>query len=67
MFGSLLRLFALRPFLTMGILGFPLLLLVAVGLLTIWVLKFFVFIVLPIAVVVWLFRKLTRSSNTDTM
>jgi type IV secretory pathway VirB3-like protein len=59
MFASLLRLFALRPFLTMGILGVPVLLLIAVGLVTIWLLKFLLFVVLPIVLVVWLVRKLT--------
>jgi hypothetical protein len=61
MIASLLRLFALRPLLTVGILGFPILLLVAVGLLTIFVLKILVFVVLPIAMVVWVVRRLSRS------
>jgi hypothetical protein len=61
MIASLLRLFALRPLLTVGILGFPILLLVAVGLLTIFVLKILVFVVLPIALVVWVVRRLSRS------
>jgi hypothetical protein len=60
MIAAFLRLFALRPFLSMAILGFPLMLLVAVGLFTILALKFIFFIVLPIALVVWLVRKLTR-------
>jgi hypothetical protein len=58
MLASILRLFALRPLLTMAILGIPIVLLIAVGLLTVMVLKFVVFVVLPIALVVWLFRKL---------
>lgn len=58
MISSILRLFALRPFLTMAILGIPIVLLIAIGLLTVMVLKFVVFVVLPIALVVWLFRKL---------
>jgi hypothetical protein len=64
MISSILRLFALRPFLTMAILGIPVVLLIAVGLFTIIALKFLVFIVLPIALVVWLFRKLFKSSDT---
>ena len=63
MISSILRLFALRPFLTMAILGIPVVLLIAVGLFTIIALKFLVFVVLPIALVVWLFRKLFRSSD----
>lgn len=60
MIAALLRLFALRPLLTVAILGFPILLLVAVGLFTILALKFLVFIVLPVALVVWLVRTLSR-------
>ena len=60
MIAALLRLFALRPLLTVAILGFPILLLVAVGLFTILALKFLVFVVLPVALVVWLVRTLSR-------
>jgi type IV secretory pathway VirB3-like protein len=60
---SLLRLFALRPLLTLAIFGIPIVVLVAVGLFTILALKLFFFIVLPIVVIVWLFRKLTRSGD----
>lgn len=63
MIASLLRLFALRPLLTMGILGIPVLVLIAVGLLTIVVLKFLVFVVLPVVVVIWLARKLFGSGQ----
>lgn len=63
MFASIARLFALRPFYTMGILGFPILLLVLVGLFTIWALKFLVFVVLPIALVIWLVRFLVRKTT----
>jgi hypothetical protein len=59
----ILRLFALRPLLSMAILGIPVLLLIAVGLFTILALKLLVFIVLPIIVVVWLIRRLTRRTN----
>jgi type IV secretory pathway VirB3-like protein len=58
MIASLLRLFSLRPFLTMAILGIPVIVLIAVGLLTIVLLKVVVFVVLPIVLVVWLARKL---------
>jgi len=57
MIGSILRLFVLRPFLTMAILGIPVIILIAVGLLTIMALKFLVFIVLPIVAIIWVFRK----------
>jgi type IV secretory pathway VirB3-like protein len=58
MIAALLRLFALRPFLTMAIMGIPVLILIAVGLFTIVILKALLFVVLPIVVVVWLVRKL---------
>ena len=63
MISALLRLFALRPFLTMAILGIPVLVLIAVGLLTIVVLKFVVFIVLPVVAVIWLVRKVFRRAG----
>jgi len=71
MFAAILRLLALRPLLGLAILGFPIILLVAVGLITILAFKFLVFIVLPIVAVVWLVRTFKRSSSapdtgTDT-
>jgi hypothetical protein len=63
MLGSLLRLLALRPLLSIAIFGIPLLVLVAVGLFTILALKLLVFIVLPVLAVVWLFRKFSRSGD----
>jgi hypothetical protein len=60
---SLLRLFALRPLLTLAIFGIPLIVLVVVGLFAILALKLFFFVVLPIMVIVWLFRKITRSGD----
>jgi hypothetical protein len=60
---SLLRLLALRPLLSIAILGIPLLVLVAVGLFTILALKLLVFIVLPVLVIVWLYRKFSRSGD----
>ncbi|HEY8174525.1 MAG TPA: hypothetical protein VIF32_02435 [Gemmatimonadaceae bacterium] len=58
MLAALARLFVLRPFLTMAILGIPIVILIAVGLITIIALKFVVFVVLPICLVVWVLRKL---------
>ncbi len=57
MIASLLRLFALRPFLTMAIMGIPVLMLIAIGLLTIVLFKLLVFVVLPVVLVVWLLRR----------
>ena len=57
MITAILRLFALRPLLTLAVFGIPVLILIAVGLLTITVLKLLVFVVLPIALIVWVVRK----------
>ncbi len=61
MIAALLRLFALRPLLTMAILGFPIILLIVVGLVAIYAAKFLVFIVLPVLAVVWLVRRMKRT------
>jgi hypothetical protein len=66
MFAAILRLFALRPFLTMAILGIPVAILIAVGLITIMALKFIVFIVLPIVLLIWVFRKVFANGGTKT-
>ncbi|MGH7670815.1 MAG: hypothetical protein ACRENQ_15120 [Gemmatimonadaceae bacterium] len=63
MIAALIRLFALRPFLTMAILGIPVVLLIAVGLFTIIAFKVLLFIVLPIALVVWLLRRVMRPNR----
>lgn len=60
-----LRLFALRPLLSLAIFGIPVLLLVAVGLVTIFALKAAVFIVLPVVLVVWLYRRLSKDETTS--
>jgi hypothetical protein len=65
MLASLLRLFALRPLFSLMILGFPILLLVAVGLFTVLALKFLFFVVLPVALVVWVVRRLARSGRSS--
>lgn len=52
-----LRLFALRPLLSLVIFGTPVLVLIAVGLATILALKGLVFVVLPIALLVWIYRR----------
>jgi hypothetical protein len=66
MFAAIARLFFLRPFLTMAILGFPVIILVAVGLITIWALKFLVFIALPIVLIIWVARKLFSNNDRGT-
>lgn len=63
MIAALIRLFALRPIFTIAILGFPLLLLIVVGLFTILAFKFLVFVVLPVGLLIWLLRKVFRSGG----
>ena len=67
MLAMIFRLFALRPLLSMAILGIPVLLLVAVGLVTIFALKILVFVVFPIVLVIWLVRKFMRRNAADTV
>ena len=66
MFAMILRLFALRPLLSMAIFGIPVLALVAIGLFTIVALKVLVFVVLPILLVVWLVRRARREPDITT-
>ncbi len=63
MIGSLLRLLALRPLLSIAIFGIPLLVLIAVGLFTIVAPKLLVFVVLPVLGIVWLVRRCSRSDD----
>ncbi|MEP6780515.1 MAG: hypothetical protein ABJC26_11545 [Gemmatimonadaceae bacterium] len=63
MIALLLRLFALRPIFSVAIMGFPILLLVAVGLIAIFALKALVFIVIPAVIVIWLIRKAYKSAK----
>ncbi len=64
MLTSISRLFALRPFYTTAIIGIPIIMLIAIGIFTVVAVKFFVFIVLPIALVVWLFRRIFGRPRT---
>lgn len=66
MLAAIARLFLLRPLFTMAILGVPVVILIAVGLFTIMALKFLVFVVLPIAVIVWVLRKLFARPDSTT-
>ncbi len=67
MISALIRLFALRPFLTLTLFGIPILILIVVGLLTIMAFKLFVFIVLPIVLVVWLVKRMSRSGDNGAL
>jgi len=58
MIATILRVIALRPLLSIAILGIPVILLIAVGLFTIMAVKVLIFVVLPIVVVIWAARKL---------
>ena len=66
MLTSLSRLFQLRPFFTMAILGIPVIILVMIGLFTIFALKALVFVVLPVVAVVWIIRKVFRRPGPAT-
>jgi hypothetical protein len=66
MLTSLTRLFHLRPFFTLAILGIPAIVLVMIGLFTVFALKFFVFFVLPVLAIVWLARKVFRRPGPAT-
>lgn len=66
MLASLARLFQLRPVLTTAILGIPVILLIMIGLFTVFTLKFLVFVVAPIAIVVWLFRKIFKRGDSTS-
>ncbi len=63
MIAAILRLFALRPLLTIAIFGIPLTVIIAVGLFTILALKLLIFVVLPILAIVWIARKLMRPGD----
>ena len=62
MIALLLRLFALRPLLSMAIFGIPVLALIAIGVVTIFALKVLIFIVLPILLIWWLVKRARRST-----
>ena len=64
MLSAILRLFAIRPLLSLAILGIPVILLIAVGLITIVAMKFLIFVVLPIVLVVWVVRRIFGGPET---
>jgi hypothetical protein len=67
MLSAFARLFALRPLLSMAILGVPVLTLIAIGFAALWLVKLLFFVVLPIGLVIWLVRKFTRRSPTPAV
>jgi hypothetical protein len=66
MIAALLRLLALRPLLTITIFGIPLLILAAIGLLAVGLIKFLIFVVLPIALVIFVLRWLFGRDRDDS-
>jgi len=56
MIAALLRLLALRPLLTITIFGIPLLVLAVIGLIAVGLIKFLIFVALPIALMIWAVR-----------
>lgn len=63
MLSLLARLFVLRPLLGVAILGVPVLGLIAIGLAAVVVVKVVLFVVLPVALVVWLVRRVLRPTG----
>lgn len=66
MIAALLRLLALRPLLTITIFGIPLLVLAVIGLVAVGLLKFLIFVVLPIALVIWVLRWFLANGRDDS-
>lgn len=65
MFALLARLFVLRPLLGVAILGIPVLGLIAIGLATVAILKILFFVVLPVALVFWLVKRVFKPHDAD--
>ena len=66
MIAALLRLLALRPLLTITIFGIPLLVLAVIGLLAVGLIKFLIFVVLPIVLVICVVRWLFGRDRDDS-
>ncbi|MBM3908693.1 MAG: hypothetical protein FJ363_11555 [Gemmatimonadetes bacterium] len=60
MLALLARLFALRPLLGAAVLGVPVLVLIAIGLSVLVVGKILLFVVLPIALVIWIYKRVLK-------
>lgn len=57
MLAQILKLFALRPLFSMALFGIPILTLVVIGLFAVAMVKFAVFVVLPVGLLVWAVRR----------
>ncbi len=66
MLSAFARLFALRPLLSTAILSVPILTLIVIGFFALWAVKLLVFVVLPVALVVWLVRKFMKRNDRVT-
>ncbi len=65
MIASLFRLIALRPFLSMAILGVPIIALIAIGLMAVLAVKLVVALIIPaifVILAVWLIRRMRRTA-----
>ncbi len=67
MIALLARLFVLRPLLGVAILGIPVLGLIAIGLAAVVVFKILFFVVLPIALVVWLVKRVFKPHDISAI
>ena len=68
MLTAFLRLFALRPILAGSLLGVPIVTLILLGLATALLLKVLLFVVIPVTLVVWLFKRMRHApAPTQTM
>ena len=65
MIATLLRLFALRPLFTIAILGIPIIVLIVVGLAAVLLFKLLIFVALPLALGIWLWRSVTRQKYQE--
>ena len=64
MIAMIARLFVLRPLLGVAILGVPVLALVAIGLATVAVLKVLFFVVLPIALIAYVVKRVLKPHDS---
>lgn len=63
MLSTFAKLFALRPILSMAILGVPIMTLIVIGFFALWFVKILFFVVLPVALVIWLVRKVMKKEK----
>lgn len=67
MFTAFLRLFALRPILAGSLLGIPILTLILLGLAVALMLKILLFVVIPITIGMWIFKRVRRASTPEAI